>query len=140
MAAEAGTDTAFISWSVPDFSITQLEFTVQYGTEEDSLDETSDTVTSSDDTSDYSVRLSDLSLGTTYYFKVVTTFSDFTLESDVDDFTTEELGNTEHFSTLAIGKLLNVLYSSKWITRGFYCYTGWHSLVLRMGPTYRRQP
>lgn len=97
MAAEVGTDTAFISWNVSDFVITQLEFTVYYGTEEDSLDMTSDTVTSSDDTTEYSVRLSDLSLGVTYYFKVVTTFSDFTLESDVDDFTTEELGNTEHY-------------------------------------------
>lgn len=102
MAAEVGTDTAVISWSVPDFPITQLEFTVNYGTEEDSLDMTSDTVTSSDDTSEYSVRLSDLSLGVTYHFKVVATFSDFTLESGVDDFTTEELGNTEHYSTLAI--------------------------------------
>lgn len=101
MAAEVGTDTAVISWSVPDF-ITQLEFTVYYGTEEDSLDTTSDTVTSSD-MSEYRITLSDLSLGVTYYFKVVTTFTDFTLESDVDDFTTDELGNTEHYNTLAIG-------------------------------------
>lgn len=95
-ASDVGTSTTEVSWVV-SYIPEQLEFTVYYGTDEDSLDSISDTVTSSyDDTSltnqEYSVVLTGLSLGTTYYFKVEATYSDFTIESDVEDFTTYELG------------------------------------------------
>ena len=57
----------------------------------------SDSVTTSDDTVlDYSVTLTKLSLGTTYYFKVVATYLDYSRESDVEDFTTNELGKPSY--------------------------------------------
>ena len=89
--------TAKVSWVV-SYIPEQLEFTVYYGTEEGSLDTASDTVTSSDDTSltnqKYIATLTGLRLGVTYYFKVEATYSDFTIESDVEDFTTIETGST----------------------------------------------
>ena len=70
-----------------------MEFVVYYGTNEDSLNDTSDTVTASDDSVlDYTVVVTNLSLGTTYYFKVMATYLDYTRESTVGDFTTNELG------------------------------------------------
>ena len=94
-ASDIGTSTTEVSWVVP-FIPEQIEFTVYYGTNEDSLDGASDTVTSSADTSltdqEYSVTLTGLRLGVSYYFKVVGTYSDFTVESDVGEFTTNELG------------------------------------------------
>lgn len=71
-------------------------YVVNYGTSEDSLDSTSDTVQSVTDISTvnatYNVDLTDLDSGTTYYYQVVATLEDFTLESDIASFSTPELG------------------------------------------------
>ena len=92
LASDPGTSTADISWTVSDIP-EQLEFTVYYGANEDSLNDTSNTVTTTDDTIlDYSVTLTGLRLGVTYYYQVVATYSDNTIESVVEDFTTSELG------------------------------------------------
>ena len=48
--------------------------------------------TSDDTILDYSVTLSGLSLGITYYYQVVATYSNFTIKSSVGNFTTSELG------------------------------------------------
>ena len=91
-ASDVGSSAAEISWEV-SFVPDGLEFVVEYGTDQDSLTDTSDTVTTSDDTVfDYNVTLTGLSLGVTYYFKVVATYSDYTIESDIKEFTTNELG------------------------------------------------
>ena len=70
-----------------------MEFIVYYGTDQESLSSTSNTVTASDDAVlDYAVTLTGLNLGIAYYFKVVATYLDYTRESRVEDFTTNELG------------------------------------------------
>ena len=88
--------SATITWTVASLS-QQQEYYVDYGTDEDTLDQRSTTVTSSADTTltdqDYTVSLSGLTLGTTYYIQVVATFGDFTLESDISSFTTSDIGN-----------------------------------------------
>lgn len=71
-------------------------YVVNYGTSEDSLNSTSATVQSVTNISTvnatYSVDLTDLNIGATYYYQVVATLEDFTLESDIASFTTPELG------------------------------------------------
>ena len=85
--------SATISWTVASLS-QQQQYYVDYGTDEDALDQRSGTVTSSDDTfltdQNYTVSLFELSLGTTYYIQVVATFGVYTLKSDVFSFTTPE--------------------------------------------------
>ena len=64
-----------------------------YSTNESLLDETSDTVTTTDDTFEYSVTLTRLMVGVTYYYKVMATNTDYTIESStVGEFTTDESG------------------------------------------------
>ena len=93
-ASNIGIATADISWTISYIPV-QFEFTVYYGTNESLLDETSDTVTTTDDTTlDYSVTLTRLMVGVTYYYKVVATNTDYSIESNtVGQFTTEESGN-----------------------------------------------
>lgn len=71
-------------------------YVVNYGTSEDSLNSASGTVQSVNDISTvnatYNVDLTDLSPGTTYYYQVVATLDEFTLESDTVSFNTPELG------------------------------------------------
>ena len=88
--------SATITWTVVSLS-QQQQYYVDYGTNEDALDQRSGTVTSSDDTSlinqNHSVFLSGLSLGTVYYIQVVATFEVYTLKSDISSFITSERGN-----------------------------------------------
>ena len=85
-----------ITWTVASLS-QQQEYYIDYGTDEDSLDQRSGTVMSSDDTSltdqNYTVSLSGLTVGTTHYIQVVATFGVYTLKSDISSFTTNEIGN-----------------------------------------------
>ena len=78
----------------------EQDYVVNYGSSEDNLDQTSDTVPSVTDTSltnqEYSVSLTDLSAGTMYYYQVVATFESTTLESDTASFTTLELGTVNY--------------------------------------------
>ena len=87
--------SATITWTVASLS-QQQEYYVDYGTDEDSLDQRSGTVMSSDNTSltdqNYTVSLSGLTLGTTYYIQVVATVGVYTLQSDISSFTTPEEG------------------------------------------------
>ena len=84
--------TADITWTISYVPV-QLDFIVYYGTAQDSLDDTSDTVTTTDDTTlDYSVTITGLSAGYTYYYKVVASNTDYSIESDVGELTTEETG------------------------------------------------
>jgi len=87
--------SATITWTVTSLS-QQQQYYVDYGTDEDALDQSSGTVTSSDDTSltnqNYSVSLSGLSLNTAYYIQVVATFGFSTLKSGISSFTTPEEG------------------------------------------------
>ena len=98
-ATEITGTSATIGWTVEYISVEQ-DYVVNYGTSEDNLDQTSDTVPSVTDTSltnqEYSVSLTDLSAGTMYYYQVVATFESTTLESDTASFTTLELGTVNY--------------------------------------------
>ena len=140
-ASEVTATTATISWVIA-FIVEQQDFIVYYGTDENSLDLTSDIVTSSDDTSltdqEYDVTLTGLTLGTTYYYQVVANYSNFRLESEIKDFTTLELGKTlEHKLQQTLSNILNISrnisYSTKWFTSEFHCHTDWHSPPTGMG-------
>ena len=87
--------SATITWTIASLS-QQQQYYVDYGTDENALDQRSKTVISSDDTSltdqNYTVSLSELFFNTTYYIQVVATFGVYTLKSGVSSFTTPKEG------------------------------------------------
>ena len=96
------TDTsATIGWSIARRRGTQ-EYVVHYGTDEDSLNTESssvDSATSGSATDEtYEVELTGLTLDTTYYYQVVASDEDFSLESDTASFTTQEIGTDLHIT------------------------------------------
>lgn len=94
-ATDITSTSATIGWRVERIIETQ-SYVVNYGTSEDSLNSTSATVQSVTDISTvnatYSVDLTDLNIAATYYYQVVATLEDFTLESDIASFSTPEDG------------------------------------------------
>ena len=95
MANVSGT-SATISWSIACIVYEQLEFVVNYGTDDDSLDQTSETVFSSNGViltrQNYEVTLTGLLSDATYYYQVVATVQNTTLESSISSFTTPQGG------------------------------------------------
>lgn len=87
--------TAVVGWTVASISSEQ-QYYVEYGDDEDTLDETSDTITVSDVTltdQEYNVTLTGLTSGVLYYLKVTAEIGDITISSDTTSFTTLESGN-----------------------------------------------
>ena len=82
-----------MSWVVPSV-IQQQEYYVIYGLSPSTLDETSATVMGVSDITltdqQYSVNLTGLSDSTMYYFRVVATFGDIVLMSDINTFRTQD--------------------------------------------------
>ena len=74
----------------------QQEYYVDYGNDEGTLDQRSQRIDGSTNTTltdySYSISLSGLSFGTTYYYQVVTVLELFTLKSDVLSFITKVQG------------------------------------------------
>ena len=82
-------NSATVSWTIPSLTEQQMYY-VEYGTDPDSLNLRTDT-TASDSLLDgqmYSIPLNGLDDATTYYVRVVATFSDVYLYSTVESFTT----------------------------------------------------
>ena len=80
-----------IGWTVP--SVTQQQrYRVEYGTDPQTLDQTSATVTGAADITltdqEYSVDLSGLNISTLYYFQIVITFGDVTIMTEINTFRT----------------------------------------------------
>ena len=89
-------DSAEVSWTV-SFISTQKEYVVDYGQDEDSLDEASESLSVSDTgliDQMYNVTLSGLTQDTVYYVRVATTNAEnVTFYSDIESFRTLQPGN-----------------------------------------------
>ena len=73
-----------------------VDYGIDYGNDEGTLDQRSQRIDGSTNTTltdySYSISLSGLSFGTTYYYQVVTVLELFTLKSDVLSFITKVQG------------------------------------------------
>lgn len=92
-------NSATITWTVPFLSSPQ-EYTVEYGVDEDNLNETSDTLSESDTTltdETYSIVLNGLMRGALYYARVSTTNAgNVTFYSETTSFRTIQSGTSIH--------------------------------------------
>jgi hypothetical protein len=81
--------SALVSWTVPSLTEQQMYY-VEYGSDADSLSMRTDPIASDSllDDETYTVTLSGLDDATTYYVRVVATFSDVYLYSSTESFTT----------------------------------------------------
>ena len=86
---EVTMSSAVVLWTIPSLTEQQTYY-VEYGSSVDSLDLTTDPITSETLLPDesYSVSLTGLDAGTTYYVRVVAIFSDVYLYSSTESFTT----------------------------------------------------
>ena len=80
-----------VQWVVP--SVTQQQqYTVLYGLNPQSLDQISPAVVGNSDITltnqQYSVAISGLQIGTTYYFRISTTFGEVTFTTETNEFRT----------------------------------------------------
>ena len=125
MASVNGT-SATISWSIA-YIYEQLQFVVNYGTDDDSLDQASETVFSSNGViltrQNYEVTLTGLLSGATYYYQVVTTVQNTTLESSISSFTTPQRGIVLAVLILCMDHFIFhcTTYSTFWSANKFYC-------------------
>ena len=82
-----------IEWIVPSVAYSPESYVVMYGTSEDALDLTSDTVQGSSDITStnehYSVVLRNVDFETTYHFEIVATNSFNSTSTDTLTFTTQ---------------------------------------------------
>ena len=85
-----------VVWIVPNLAYTPEEYTVVYGTNEDVLDQMSDTISSTTDLSavdqQYALVITDLEANTQYYFQIVSENTQGSVRSDVISATTLEAG------------------------------------------------
>ena len=81
--------SAVVSWRVPSLTEQQTYY-VEYGSSLDLLDRQTDPISSETllPNQTYSVTLTGLEAGTVYYIRVVATFSDVSLYSSTESFTT----------------------------------------------------
>ena len=94
--------SAVVSWTVSSISSPQ-EYTVEYGNDEDNLNETSDTIAVSDTSltdQTYNTTLTGLTQGVLYHLRVATTNAgNVTFYSDTKSFRTVESGIYMHDRT-----------------------------------------
>lgn len=110
-------DSADVSWTVL-FISTEQDYVVEYGQDEDNLNEISETLSVSDTNlvdQMYSVTLSGLSQSIVYYVRVATTNDEnVTFYSDIESFRTVEPGkerNLVNISYLAILCIIHILHA-----------------------------
>ena len=88
-------ESATVMWTIP-FVSTQQEYIVLYGTSEDTIVTAAGVVSGDNDTTlvntTYTLEITGLERATTYYVQVVSTFSIYTLYSNIVEFTTQESG------------------------------------------------
>ena len=102
--------TAVVGWTVASISSEQ-QYYVEYGDDEDTLDQRSDTITVSDVTlidQEYDVTLTGLTSGVLYYLKVTAEIGDITISSDTTSFRTLESGNWLFIKKMNIHKYISV--------------------------------
>ena len=92
---EVTNQSARVMWTIPYVSL-QQEYRVLYGYTEDTINITAGVIQGNPDTSlenqTYTLDISGLEQATTYYVQVVSTFTFYTLYSDIAVFTTRESG------------------------------------------------
>ena len=85
-----------VSWIVPSLSTAQ-DYVVEYGEDEDNLDQSTETISATDTTllfEVYSISLTGLSQGVIYYVRVATTDADgATFYSEIESFRTIQTGS-----------------------------------------------
>ena len=88
--------SATVSWTIRYISEEQQQYTLLYGSSEDSVNVTADVVSGSPDftltNQTYSLPITGLDQANTYYVQVVSEFGIYTLYSDIVEFTTTERG------------------------------------------------
>ena len=91
-ATEIQDTSVLILWTVPRISYTPETYSVMFGTESEALTRMSGTVESGSDITDVDIVLSlpltGLQPETLYYYRLDATNSFFTIENEVDSFTT----------------------------------------------------
>ena len=95
-ATDVTSQSVTISWTISSFSCVPEEYIVQYGLNQDSLDQNSDTVTSDGDplvlNARFSVQLMGLMEATVYFYRVIAANSIGPTLSGIKQFTTEGKG------------------------------------------------
>ncbi len=96
--------TAQIQWSVPSIAYTPEQYTVEYGTSPGSLSQSSAVVSGSTDLAavdhQYSMEVTGLLEGSTYYYRVVAHNTHGSTSSNVYTFTVEDVRKLPDFGTL----------------------------------------
>lgn len=90
-------DSATVQWLVPYLAYTQEQYTVNYGTARQLLDQSSQVLSSSTDLSaantTYAISIADLTPNTVYYYQLLSVNSYGRTLSAIMTFTTSEAGN-----------------------------------------------
>lgn len=126
MVSDISMNSALVTWTIPTLTEQQTYY-VQYGPSPLSLTFTSDTVISDSllPGQSYSVTLNGLDAGTVYYVKVVATFSDITLYSSIEMFTTIAIRKYERCKNIVCYYALFLTYSSRFASTKFQCHDSW---------------
>ena len=92
--------TATISWSVSRVTYTSETYAVVYGTDQTNLNQRSTAVSGVSGTTSYSVELTQLRHSTLYYYKVQSTNTIGTTDSEVRSFEVQNACKQFQFSAL----------------------------------------
>ena len=133
--------SAVVSWTVPSLTEQQMYY-VEYGSDADSLNLRTGPIASDSPLDDrtYTATLSALDDATTYYVRVVATFSDVYLYSSTESFTTiapRKMLFSQHY-TFNFIQLPS--YSSRRTSTEFQCFSSRRESHILMGRTGGRQP
>ena len=133
--------SAVVSWTVPSLTVQQMYY-VEYGSDADSLNLRTDHIASDSllDDQTYTATLSALDDGTTYYVRVVATFSDVYLYSSTESFTTIASRKTLFSQHYTFNFIQLPSYSSRRTSTEFQCFSSRRESHILMGRTGGRQP
>ena len=121
-----GTSEIIIIWTVPYIELTSELYTVEYGLDEDTLDQYSNTIPSYSDITlenqTYTINLANLQPLTTYYFRIRSENSESFSVTEVMQFVTAEGRKWVTFQCQTQQYYVSLsLYSSKWTSSEFIC-------------------